>query len=61
MHSMQPVHESQCSELRSSDDTKYITVGLLPVCKVDARTHRQIKTIAAVNIARHVKSESVSS
>ena len=52
MHSMQPVHESQCSELRSSDDTKYITVGLLPVCKVDARTHRQIKTIAAVNIAR---------
>jgi len=41
MHSMQPVHESQCSELRSSDETKYITVGLLPVCKVDARSGGQ--------------------
>jgi len=48
----QRVHKSQCSELHSSDDTKHITVGLLPVCKVDARTNRQRKTIAAVNIAR---------
>ena len=52
MPSMQPVHKSQYSELHSSDDTEYITVGLLPVCKVDAGTNRQIKTIAAVNIAR---------